>query len=143
MNPLLRRILAVIVGVVLGGVVNMALVMISPLVIPPPAGVNVNDPESLRVSMHLFEPRHFLFPFLAHALGTLAGVIAAGWVAGAARKLAAGIVGGFFLLGGIAACFMIPAPKWFMAADLMLACLPMAWLGQTWVGRLRPDAVVR
>ena len=37
-------------------------------------------------------------------------------------------IGGLFLAGGIAACFMIPAPAWFMAADLLLACLPMAWL---------------
>jgi hypothetical protein len=27
--------------------------------------------------MHLFEPRHFVMPFLAHALGTLAGALAA------------------------------------------------------------------
>jgi len=32
------------------------------------------------------------------------------------------------LVGGIAACFMIPAPAWFMAADLLLAYLPMVWL---------------
>ena len=51
----------------------MALVTASPLVIPPPAGVDVSDPQSLSESIHLFEPKHFVFPFLAHALGTLVG----------------------------------------------------------------------
>jgi hypothetical protein len=32
---------------------------------------------------------------------------------------------------------MIPAPKWFLAVDLLLAYLPMAWLGGTLAGRLR------
>jgi hypothetical protein len=39
------------------------------------------------------------------------------------------VVGGFFLVGGIAASAMIPAPTWFKALDVVLAYLPMAWLG--------------
>ena len=31
--------------------------------------------------MHLFEPKHFLFPFLAHALGTFAGAWLAAFIA--------------------------------------------------------------
>jgi hypothetical protein len=47
----------------------------------------------------------------------------------------------FVLLGGIAASFMIPSPKWFVAADLPLACLHRAWLGLTLAQRVRgPDA---
>ena len=69
----LRNILAVVVGLIVGGGVNMALVIASPLVIPPPAGVGVSDPQSLSESMHLFEPKHFVFPLLAHAVGTLVG----------------------------------------------------------------------
>jgi hypothetical protein len=38
------------------------------------------------------------------------------------------VIGFVFLGAGIAACFMIPAPAWFMATDLLLAYLPMAWL---------------
>ena len=32
------------------------------------------------------------------------------------------------LCGGVAASFMIPAPAWFIALDLLAAYLPMAWL---------------
>jgi hypothetical protein len=43
-------------------------------------------------------------------------------------KLAIGI-GVFFLAGGIANAFMLPAPIWFITVDLLLAYIPMGWLG--------------
>jgi hypothetical protein len=78
--------------------------------------------------MHLFEPRHFLFPFLAHALGTLVGSVVAFLVAASHRSVFAWIVGAISLAGGIAAASMIPAPMWFIALDLAAAYLPMAWI---------------
>lgn len=129
MPNLLRNVLAVVAGIVIGGGVNMALITLSPAIIPPPAGVDVNDVESLSGSMHLFEPRHFIMPFLAHALGTLAGALAAYLIAGSHRAGMAYVIGAFFLVGGVAASFMIPAPTWFIALDLLAAYIPMAWLG--------------
>jgi hypothetical protein len=38
------------------------------------------------------------------------------------------VIGAVFLCGGVAASFMIPAPAWFIALDLLVAYLPMAWL---------------
>jgi hypothetical protein len=38
------------------------------------------------------------------------------------------VIGAVFLCGGVAASFMIPAPAWFIALDLLAAYLPMAWL---------------
>ncbi len=137
MKTFLRSLLAVLLGVILGSVANMALVLVSPHVIPPPAGVDVNNVESMRASIHLFEPRHFLFPFLAHAVGTLVGATVAGLIAANRRHVFALGIGAFFLLGGIAACFMIPAPKWFVAVDLLFAYLPMAWLGGLIACRLK------
>ena len=120
--------MAVVAGVVIGGAVNSALIMLSPSIVPPPAGVSVNDGESLRRSMHLFEPRHFVMPFLAHALGTLAGALVAYLIAATHKLPIALVIGVVFLCGGVAASFMIPAPAWFIAVDLLLAYVPMAWL---------------
>ncbi|MGH8107400.1 MAG: hypothetical protein ACREO1_01605 [Arenimonas sp.] len=128
MLNILRNILAIFLGLFIGGCVNMALITLSPSIIPPPAGVNVTDPESLGKFIHLFEPRHFLMPFLAHALGTLVGALVAYLIAGSRKAAMAYVIGVAFLCGGIAACFMIPAPIWFMAVDLLFAYLPMAWL---------------
>src|SRR5215475_5742223 len=105
----LRNILAVVVGLIIGGGVNMALVVASPHVIPPPAGVDVSDPQSLSASMHLFEPKHFVFPFLAHAFGTVVGALVAYVVAASHRSVFAYVIGVCFLAGGIAAARMIPA----------------------------------
>lgn len=129
MNPTIQNILAVIAGIVIGGIVNMGIIQVSGSIIPPPAGVDVTDMESLKSSMHLFEARHFIFPFLAHALGTLVGALIAATIAVTHKmKIAIGI-GAFFLLGGIASAFMLPAPTWFIVLDVVGAYLPMGWLG--------------
>jgi len=103
--------------------------MLSPLIIPPPAGVNPSDMESLKNSMHLFEAKHFIFPFLAHAFGTLVGAFIAAKIAASHKvKFALGI-GAFFMLGGITNAFMLPSPVWFIVLDLLGAYIPMGYLG--------------
>lgn len=124
----LRNVLAIIAGFVAGSIVNMAIISLGPSLIPPPAGVDVRDAESLKQGIHLFAPRHFLIPFLAHALGTLAGALVAFLVAATRKARMAYAIGILFLLGGIVATAMIPAPVWFIALDLVGAYLPMAWL---------------
>ena len=86
MKVIAKNVVALIVGILIGGIINMALIIVSPFVIPPPEGVDVTSAESLRSSIHLFEPRHFLFPFLAHALGALAGAIFAALMAATHRS---------------------------------------------------------
>jgi uncharacterized membrane protein HdeD (DUF308 family) len=129
MNPVLRNILAVIAGLVVGSVVNMILVTLGPSVVPPPDGADVTSMEGLRESMHLFQPKHFIMPFLAHALGTLAGAVVCALIAVKHKMVLALVVGLFFLIGGIINVFSLPAPAWFSIADLLLAYIPMAWIG--------------
>ena len=123
-----------IVGVVVGEAVNMALILLGPHVVPPPPGVDMTTAEGLRASIHLLEPRHFIFPFLAHALGTCVGATAAFLIAASHRSIYAYAVGVISLAGGVAATFMFPAPTWFVMLDLVAAYIPMAWIG-TRVGR--------
>jgi len=61
-----RNVLAVRAGIAIGGVVNMALISLSPWLIPP-ADVDVSSDAGLSKAMHLFQPWHFIMPFLAHA----------------------------------------------------------------------------
>ncbi len=136
----MRGALAVILGFVTGSLVNMGFVLLGPQIIPPPAGVDVRSAESIAAGMHLFEPKHFLFPFLAHALGTFVGALVAWFVAVKYRAGMAGVIGGLFLAGGIAAANMIPAPAWFIATDLLLAYLPMAWLATVTGRKFRREA---
>lgn len=134
MRTLLRNILAVLAGVVIGSVVNMAIVTFGPTVIAPPPGADLSSVDGMARTLHLFEPRHFVTPFLAHALGTLVGALLAFLVAASHKAKFAWGIGVFFLCGGVMASVMIPAPAWFIAVDLLLAYLPMAWLA-IWIGR--------
>ena len=136
MNPIIKNILAVIVGVFVGGLVNMGLIILSPSIIPPPEGVNVMDPESLAANIHLFQPKHFIFPFLAHALGTLVGAALAYKIAANNNMRFALGIGAFFLIGGVMNVMALSAPMWFNVLDLVAAYIPMGWLG----GRLMQKA---
>lgn len=129
MNPIVRNILAVVAGVIIGSVVNMGIIQIGGSIISPPEGADVTTMEGLKASAHLFEPRHFIMPFLAHAIGTLVGAIVAGLIAVSHKmKFALGI-GAFFLIGGTVMVFSLPSPAWFNALDLIGAYIPMGYLG--------------
>lgn len=128
MNPIIRNILAVLAGLVAGSFVNMGIIMISGSIIPPPEGVDNTTVEGLKAGLHLFQPKHFLFPFLAHALGTFVGALLAALIAANRKLLFAIIIGFFFLAGGIANILMLPSPMWFTITDLAGAYLPMAFI---------------
>jgi len=129
MNPIVKNILAVIAGLIIGSVVNMGLIMISGSVIPPPEGGDVTTMEGLKETMHLFEPKHFIFPFLAHALGTLVGAFVAATIAANNKMKFAIAIGCFFLIGGIINVVMLPSPTWFAILDIVGAYIPMAMIG--------------
>jgi len=129
MNRTIRNIIVLLSGIIIGMLINMGLILTGSSIIPAPAGVDVTNAESIAASIELFRVRHFLFPFLAHSLGTLAGAILVAFCAASHQRLLALLIGFFFLIGGIASTFMIPAPIWFIVLDLSLAYVPMALLG--------------
>lgn len=129
MKTILLNLLAVAVGVILGSMANMAIIMISEHIIPPPEGADLTTTEGLKASMHLFKPINFLMPFLAHAIGTLVGATLSGLIAASHRTKFSMAIGIFFLIGGIISIFMLSSPLWFSIADLTLAYLPMGFLG--------------
>ncbi len=130
MNPILRNILAVIVGIVVGGIVNMGLIILGGKFLPPPAGVDVNDIASINAHIREYSVLQLLAPFIPHAAGVLVGAFLTAKLAATRHLAMAMIIGAVFLLGGIMAVTMVPnAPVWFSALDLVVAYLPMAWLG--------------
>ena len=78
--------------------------------------------------MHLFEAKHFIMPFLAHALGTFVGAFVTAIIAATGKlRLALGI-GMLFFVGGFIMALKMPAPLWFEACDLIFAYIPTAYL---------------
>ncbi len=129
MNPIVKNILAVIAGLLVGSIVNMGIVMISGSVIAPPEGGDITTMEGLKATMHLFEPKHFIFPFLAHAIGALVGAFVAAKIAATKKMTMALLVGVFFFIGGAINVAMLGGPLWFTVLDLVMAYIPMAYLG--------------
>jgi hypothetical protein len=122
MNTLLRNIFALIAGGILGAVVNMSFIVAGSKVFPLPESFEPMNAMN-------WDLKFFIFPFLAHALGTLAGAFIAAKIAATYKKTFALIVGAFFLIGGTMMVFMLPAPIWFVVLDLAVAYIPMGWLG--------------
>lgn len=79
--------------------------------------------------MHLFEPKHFVFPFLAHALGTFTGAFMTALIAASHQLKLALFIGTIFLAGGIYMVIALPSPVWFSVLDLGGAYIPMAYFG--------------
>ena len=129
MNPIIRNILAVVAGIIIGSIVNMAIITVSGFIIPPPAGADLTTLEGLKASFHLMEPKHFIFPFLAHALGTLVGAYLAALIAATHKLKFALVIGVVFLIGGIMNICMLPSPIWFTILDLGCAYIPMGYIG--------------
>lgn len=128
MKPILRYILAIVAGWLVGSIINLALVKLGHIIFPI-ENIDPNDMEALASVMPTLDYKYFIFPFLAHALGTLIGAAIASLIASDHKMRCALGVGVIFLIGGILASTMLPAPTWFVVTDLVLAYIPMAWLG--------------
>ncbi len=129
MHPILRNILAVVIGLIIGSAVNMGLIYSLDMLVPPPPGFDRTDMDTMRATFHLLETKHLLMPFIAHAMGTLVGAFIAVKI-GVSRHVAlAMIIAMLFLLGGTAMVIGLPSPMWFTCLDLGVAYFPMAWLG--------------
>lgn len=134
MNAKIKNTLAVILGVIIGSIINMAIITISGNIIPPPNGVDVTTMEGLSATIHLFEPKHYIMPFLAHALGTLVGAYLTFKIATTHKSKLALAVGFWFLIGGFVNIYVLPSPIWFNLIDLIFAYIPMAIIGKKLAG---------
>ena len=118
--------MAVVIGLIIGNVVNYYLFHYGFKVFPIDA--DLNDMEALAMVFPTLSLKYYLFPLLAHAFGTFTGALLAAFFAVSHKfKLAMG-VGATFLLVGILAAIVIPTPLWFKVLDLGISYLPMAWI---------------
>ena len=125
MPPIIRNVLAVVAGAVVCIGLNGLLLGVMMNALGTPQGFDPNSPSTY----HLLEARHYLSPFVAHAVPSLIGGLIAAAIAATRKLTCALVVGGLHMLGGIAAAFIIPTPAWFVALDLIVSYMPMAWIG--------------
>ena len=128
MKTIIKNILVLLGGCVFGSVVNMGLIIAGNQLIPMADGMNPMDAT-------MWEIKYFVFPFLAHAIGTLVGAFIVARYAASYHMILSIFVGVFFLLGGISMVLIMPAPLWFILLDISLAYIPMGWYGWKLTGQ--------
>ena len=128
MKTIFKNILVLLGGCVFGSVVNMGLIIAGNQLIPMADGMNPMDAT-------MWEIKYFVFPFLAHAIGTLVGAFIVARYAASYHMILSIFVGVFFLLGGISMVLIMPAPLWFILLDISLAYIPMGWYGWKLTGQ--------
>ena len=121
-KKMIRNISAVITGILVGMIVNMGLIILGSSLIPIPEGF---DP----MNAINWDLNNFIFPFLAHALGTLVGAFLIAKIANSYQFQLALSIGTLFLIAGITMVYILPAPVWFICTDLIAAYIPMGYLG--------------
>jgi len=122
MSSIIKNVLALIGGGLVGMTANMGLIITGNQLIP--FSDNINPMNAMN-----WEFKYFIFPFFAHTIGTLTGAFIASKFSVSYHMLFAMCIGIFFLIGGISMVFILPAPIWFIVIDLVFAYLPMGWLG--------------
>lgn len=122
---MVRNIGAVLAGFFVGSLANMAIIMINFSMFSGPEGLDMNDPEQMKVYLATLPVAAFLVAIVAH----LAQAGLGGWLAarlGATRPvLLAMIVGGLTMVGGIVNMINIDGPAW-MWVEMPLYLL-VAW----------------
>lgn len=110
---MVRLILGVILGLLIGVFVTGAVEGIGHMVAPPPPGVNLTDPAQMASVMEKIPTQAKIAVVLAWFLGVLSGASVANMVAGR-RRLAGLITGGLLVALGVFTMATIPHPLWMM-----------------------------
>jgi hypothetical protein len=133
-----RNIGAVILGLIVGMIVNMLILQINSLFFPLPEGLDPTDYEALKSVMQSQPATAWIGVLAAH----LGQAFVGGWVAarlGTDRPvILAMIVGGLSLAGGIANAVMLSTPAWTWIE--MPLYVVVAWLAGKQVERSRAAA---
>ncbi len=138
MPPILRRILAVLAGMVTGFVLVALVESAGHTIYPPPKDLDFTDPAALNAYVRSIPLGALLFVLLAWVVGTFGGAWVAARLAGPQPMLHAGIIGALLLAASVANLIAIPHPVWFSVSAVVLVPLS-AWRA----GRLAADSAGR
>ena len=127
---MLRTVLAVPAGLIVGGVV-ITIVQVAAMTLLP-------APEGIPTDRALIEPGdipavNMAFVLVAWAAGAFMGGGTAARIARQAKRRLALIVGAFFLIAGVYNMATIPSPLWFWIVGIVLF-MPSAHLGAQMLG---------
>ena len=119
---MIKNIGIVILGIIIGMIVNIGLILLGGIIFVPTE--NFEPMNAMN-----WDIKYFIFPFLAHSIGTLSGSFFVSKLSKNTTIIMPLLVGLYFFMGGIYMVKILPAPMWFILVDLILAYIPMALIG--------------
>ena len=122
MKKILTNIGIIILGIIIGMILNMGLIIFGGIIFTPTE--NIEPMNAIN-----WDLKYFIFPFLAHSVGTLSGSFLVSKLSRNSNIIFPLIVGLYFLSGGIYMAIILPAPMWFVFLDLIVCYIPMSLIG--------------
>ncbi len=133
---ILRTVLGIAVGIIIGSLCNMAIGFANTLIFPMPEGMSFSDAFNEETKQAVLDwigslPQSaFILVLVAHLSQAFIGGLVAGFISKNHVRIAAMVVGCVTLLGGVMNMMTVPAPVWlWIEMPLYLAC---AW----WAGNI-------
>ena len=121
MKQFFKNIGIIIVGIISGSILNMIFILSGSFIFP--LSENFEPMSALN-----WDLKYFIFPFLAHSIGTFSGSYLVSRLS-KSNIIFSIIIGIYFLFGGIYMVKILPAPMWFICMDLLFCYIPMSLLG--------------
>jgi hypothetical protein len=117
---MLRKVSAVLLGVLVAFATVMVLEWLGHQVYPVPPDVDFNDPQQMRQYVATLPLGAFASILLGWMLGTITGGLAACYVAREKPVVFASIIGAIMLAATITNLVLIPHPTWFSIAGIIV-----------------------
>jgi hypothetical protein len=128
MPPILRSILAVLAGIIVGFVVVAALEFLDTTLFPLPAGLDLHDTAAMKQAMAHAPLAALILVLVGWGISALLGSWVAARIARAPKVLHGMIVGIFLLGAAITDMLEFPHPVWFWICGLLIF-LPASYIG--------------
>jgi len=138
---MLRRILAIVAGLVAAMAVIFAIEAVGRVLFPLPSGIVLTDPQSMREQADMIPVGALASTLVAWTVGALAGAYSVGRLIGTGGASLAYVAGGVVLVWAAIMTMRMPHPIWFVAATPIL--IVGATILGAWPSRPRRTKVAR
>lgn len=119
MSSIVRNVLAIFAGCVVGLAVIMVAQFINTSLHPLPSGADPSTPEGMAQIVGAMPSSAFVGLIVGYLLGTTVGAFVGVKLAGSMHVLVACVVAAIFVAGGVSNFVMIPHPPWVFATSMV------------------------
>lgn len=135
-NPVVRGIIAGIVGVLVAGITVGLVEAIGHMIFPPPADLDLNNPDDLERLMSVIPLGAKIAVLVAWFIGALVGALVAGWIGKGPKP--GWVVAAFMIVASVVTTQMFPHPVWMVVGALVLPIVAKLLADRSIASRISP-----